>query len=84
VKLTNLNGFKERLKNKKLAKYSETAQTVSLSQKRKIVRPQNNTPALIKQPSEAYNKKSQSFKRYTDNQDSLFSISCTKQKKIKN
>jgi hypothetical protein len=31
---------------------------ISLVQKRKRERPQNNTPALIKQPSEAYNKQS--------------------------
>ena len=38
---------------KGLAEYPETAQSIPLGQKRKTGRPQNKTPALIKQPSEA-------------------------------
>ena len=40
-------------------------QSIPLGKTRKWGRPKNNTPALIKQPSEAYNKQSQSFKRWT-------------------
>ena len=72
---------------KGLAEYPETAQIIPLGQKRKRGRPQNNTPALIKQPSEAYNKQSQSSKRYTANHDlssesSDSSICSPKQTKI--
>ena len=55
---------------KGLAEYPETAQSIPLVQNRKRGRPQNNTPPLIKQPSEAYTKQSQSSTRYRANQDS--------------
>jgi hypothetical protein len=55
------------VKELKLDEYPERAQSTkkrrALGQKRKMRRPQNNTPALIKQPGEIFNKKSQSFKK---------------------
>ena len=51
-------------------KYPLIAQSISLGQKIKRGRPQNNTHALIKQSSEAYIKQSQSYTKYIANHDS--------------
>ena len=44
-----------------LAEFPEQATTLLLNQTRKRGRPQNNTAALIRQPSEAYSQKGITF-----------------------
>jgi hypothetical protein len=55
---------------KGLVEYLQTTWHIPLGQKRRRGGPQNNTPTLVKQPSEAYNKQCQSYTRYTANHDS--------------
>ena len=68
---------------KRLADYPEKAQSIPLGQKRKRGRTQNNTSALIKQLSDAYNKQSQKITRYTANHDSDSSDSILSPKQTK-
>ena len=52
---------------KGLAEYPKLKE--SLWAKKKMERPPNNTPTLIKQPNGGCNKQSQSFTMYTANYD---------------